>query len=282
MGFIADGFRYDEQAHEHYQRLGYCIFGQFLSQEGLARCRRELDRVMAGLRPGKPPEETVAVHQFERWLFDLATEGKILDMIERQVGPDIVLWSTHLLCKPPRTGQDIPWHQDAPYWNISGRLSGGVWIPVDDIGEDNGAMAILPGWHEHGVLPRKHSGKEFFHQEIDPASLPADREDTKVRYLLQAGQMAIHHPMMVHNSVQNGSTRWRRVIIMRYMAADGEMGAKDYDHYATGAVIPRTYYLVRGRDLLGRGLRRTPDVAQPQAEVHAKAEAKAQAKAELR
>jgi phytanoyl-CoA hydroxylase len=258
VSLLDDSFVYDDKAHDQYERLGYCIFPRFLSADGVIRCREHLEQVMNSLIPGFIPEQTVGAHQIEPWLFKLACEPKLLDMIERQIGPDIVLWASHLLCKPPRTGEDIPWHQDAPYWNVSGRLSGGVWIPVDDVAVDNGAMSIVPGWHDKGVLPRRHSGKDFFNQEIDPDVLPKDIDTIKVQYLLKAGQMAIHHPMMLHNSVKNGSERWRRVIILRYMAADGVMGEKDYVDYRTGNPMPRRYFLVRGRDLLGRGLARSP------------------------
>jgi hypothetical protein len=61
---------------------------------------------------------------------DLATQAAVLDMIEKQIGPNIVLWSSHLICKPPRSGMHVPWHQDTPYWNISGPLPGSIWLAL--------------------------------------------------------------------------------------------------------------------------------------------------------
>jgi len=218
-----------------------------------------VDDLLRRLRPCHSPEELIGLHQTEPWLLELAAEPRLLDLIEAQVGPDVVLWSTHLLCKPPRTGTEVPWHQDAPYWNVTGPLAGAVWIPLDDIDEDNGAMAILPGWHDKGVLPRRTQDGKFFSQEIDPSALPADVAARQVRYALRAGQMAIHDTMIPHTSVPNRSARWRRVIILRYMAAAGGMGEKDYVHPISGEAFARQYWLMRGRDVQHRGLKRLAD-----------------------
>ena len=100
---------------------------------------------------------------------------------------------------------------------------------------------------------------ELFSQEIDPDALPPDIDARKVEYRLRAGQMATHHTMIPHNSVPNTSDRWRRVLVLRYMAADGDMGPKTYADYRNGEPFERRYYLVRGEDVLDRSLRRGPD-----------------------
>lgn len=254
-------FRYTAADHDHYQRLGYCLFPRFLSAEAVTFGRRQIDGMLARLQPGRSPDEIYSAHQLEPWIFELATQPPILDMIEQQVGPDVVLWSSHLICKPPRTGRAIPWHQDAPYWNVSGNLSGAVWIAFDDIASDNGGMAVLPGWHNKGTLKVRERGTTFFNDEIDPSALPPDPEAVKVQYAFPAGGAATHHVMMPHNSIPNTSGRWRRVLVLRYMAADGVMGDKLYEDYRTGAKFPREFYLVRGEELSDRKLKRRPTYA---------------------
>ena len=153
-------------------------------------------------------------------------------MIEHQIWPNIVLWSSHFICKPPHTGQLVPWHQDAPYWNLKGCFACGVWIPFDDIDQDNGAMSVIPTWHRKGTLPTQ--GSKFltrFTKEIVASALPNDLEQRRVRYLMSAGQMAIHDAMIPHNSLPNRSHRWRRVLVLRYIAADGQFARKTYTNY---------------------------------------------------
>ena len=60
-----------------------------------------------------------------------------------------------------------------------------------------------------------------------------------------------------HNSIPNHSDRWRRVLAIRYMTATGDMGDKMYEDYRNGDPFPR-HFLVRGEDVLNRGLERSP------------------------
>jgi ectoine hydroxylase-related dioxygenase (phytanoyl-CoA dioxygenase family) len=43
------------------------------------------------------------------------------------------LYHDHLLVKEPRTKQVTPWHQDLPFYNISGTQNVSFWIPVDPV-----------------------------------------------------------------------------------------------------------------------------------------------------
>ena len=256
--FIDPSFRYDADDHHEYCEEGYRLFDSFLTPQALARCQAEIDRMLGELQPGRSPEDMISCHHQEPWMFELAREPQVLDMIERQVGPNIVLWSSHMLVKPPRTGNLVPWHQDTPYWNLAGRMAGGVWIAFDDVDSHNGTMSVLPGWHKKGELPRRQSGGVSFSEEIEPGALPADLETCSVQYQLRAGQMAIHDTMMPHTSTPNSSDRYRRVLVLRYMEAEGTVGPKEYEDYRTGEKFPRECFLVRGEDVGNYSLRRSP------------------------
>jgi hypothetical protein len=255
---IDPAYCYGEAEHRHFIEFGYCTFPKFLSPAGLAACQFQILRMLERLQPGRQPDEIISAHVRDRWIWELATQAPVLDMIERQIGPNILLWSSALVCKPPGAGRVIPWHQDAPYWNLTGKLAAGLWIPFDDVDASNGAMCILPGWHSKGELPRKKSADSLFTYEIDPLVLPVDLDQIKYQYNLPAGGLAIHDTMMPHNSLPNGSNRWRRVLVLRYMSADGTVGAKQYEDYVTGKTFEREAFLVRGEDLAHRGYRRSP------------------------
>lgn len=255
---MSEGFRYSEQHHAQYEKLGYCTFDHFLTPQAVLEIRGHIERMINSLQAGRQSDEIIAAHHQEKWLFELACEPRILDMIERQIGRDIALWSSALVCKPPQSGRVIPWHQDAPYWNITGRLAGGIWLPVDDADAENGAMCIVPGWHTRGTLARRKTNDNLFTEEIDPAALPPDVDKVKVQYNLKAGQAAIHDTMLPHNSLPNHSNRWRRVIVLRYMSADGDLPPKMYDNYRTGEKFSRERFLVRGHDVKNLGLRVSP------------------------
>jgi hypothetical protein len=257
---IHSDFHYGDAEHAFYLREGYCFLDPFLTAEGLAWCQQNLDAMLTRLQPGRNPEEILSAHQQEPWLWELATQPKVLDMVEKQIGPNIVFWASQCLCKPPRSGRPVPWHQDAPYWNISGNLAGGIWLALDDIGNDNGAMAVLPRWHKKGPLKIRERGGSWFKDEIDPSALPTNIDDLKANYYIKAGTLATHDTMIPHNSSPNLSDRWRRVIVLRYMDAGGVMGDKTFSDYRTGESFPRRFFLVRGQDVGNKELATSPFV----------------------
>jgi phytanoyl-CoA hydroxylase len=252
MEWIDPIFRHTQEDYRRYLRDGYTFLGKILTPFGVAAARENLGRMIRDLHTSLKPDEIYSAHQEEEWLLRIATSKPLLDVIELQIGRNIVLWSTHLICKPPRTGRSIPWHQDRIFWNTS-KLAGSVWIAFDDVDESNGTMFVLPGWHKL-ALKERDTGDEFFNKEIDPTVLPSNIESLQVGYFLESGEAAVHDPMMPHRSTPNVSAHWRRVLVCRYMKADGEMGAKEYPHYRTGKMFRRKYLLVRGGDVANRGL----------------------------
>ena len=255
---IRDDFSYGADEHTRYEQQGHVIFPRFLTDEALTECRGLIDEMLGKLQPGRATDDIINAHEQEDWIWHLATRPQVLDMIERQVGPNVVFWSSHLLCKPPGSGRHIPWHQDAPYWNVSGRFSGAVWIAFDDVDAANGAMCVIPGWHRKGTLPRRRTTDDAFTEEIDADALPDDVERAKLQYSFQAGGAAIHHTMLPHSSLPNTSDRWRRVLVFRYMAAGGRLAPKQHEDYRTGRPFQREFYLVRGADVANHGLKRSP------------------------
>ena len=105
--------------------------------------------------------------------------------------------------------------------------------------------------------PAGHRTGRLF-ADIDPAELPDSLSEVAVTYNLSAGQAAIHHVMMPHSSTPNRSEHWRRVLIFRCLDADRELGPGTYHDYRTNEPFEQVFYLVRGRDVNGKGLPRSP------------------------
>jgi hypothetical protein len=167
MDWVKPSLPYSEASHEHYVKNGYVFLGPTLTPEGLAAARANLDRMLQELHPSLKSTEIYSAHQQERWILDILTAKPLLDIIEKEIGPDIVLWSSQMLCKQPRSGKAIPWHQDLTYWNIGGRTTS-IWMALDDVDETNGTMYVLPGWHHHGPLERRRTEDDLFDEETAP------------------------------------------------------------------------------------------------------------------
>ena len=85
-------------------------------------------------------------------LFEWLLADEVLDFVEAFLGPDIVLWSSHFISKPPGDGKRVPWHEDSAYWNerLSEHEVLTVWLAIDDSTRENGCMRVVADSHRHG------------------------------------------------------------------------------------------------------------------------------------
>ena len=93
------------------------------------------------------------IHTRDPRLLEFLLSDAVLDLVEPVVGPDIGLWASHFISKPPRTGKATPWHEDSSYWN--GRVSTmagicTVWLAIDEATPENGCMKVIPGTQNNG------------------------------------------------------------------------------------------------------------------------------------
>lgn len=146
-------------------------------------------------------------------LYDIATDPRLLDVVEDLLGPDILCWASAILSKHPHDPKVVPWHQDAGFWALSPARTVTVWLAIDDADEDNSAMRFLPGSHKQGALAmRKTGGEAVFHKEI----AHADAMGAPFTNVLRAGQISLHADMLVHGSLANRSNRRRCGLTLRY------------------------------------------------------------------
>src|SRR5690606_14715765 len=58
----------------------------------------------------------------------------------------------HLLVKEPGTENPTYWHQDYPYYEVSGGKFASFWIPLDPVTRDSGTMRFVRGSHRWGKI----------------------------------------------------------------------------------------------------------------------------------
>jgi len=153
-------------------------------------------------------------------IWDLCNEPRILDLVQDLIGPNIICWATHFLCKMPHDEKAVPWHQDASYWHLSPSRTVTVWLAIDDADEENSAMQFIPRTHSLGHLEWRKSDKPFaLHQEI----VGAHALGAPVSNNLRAGQISLHADMLAHGSPPNRSGRRRCGLTLRYCPPDVEI-----------------------------------------------------------
>ncbi|HTT36064.1 MAG TPA: phytanoyl-CoA dioxygenase family protein [Burkholderiales bacterium] len=250
-----------DQELEHYREQGYVIPRYRLPAVLLDRLRRTVDQVLASYTDVAqedlanphmiPPSEGPQVNPF----LEAARHPPVLDMVQRVLGPDLILWITRLLCKPALTGREVPWHQDGEYWLMRPLATCSVWIAIDPVSTANGCMRFIPGSHNRQELYRHHV--------TDRANLVLDLEldrdqfdeSRAVNVELEPGQMSLHDVRMIHGSAANTSGQRRAALILRYMPATSHYdrslapkrsGNRPFD------IAHQPLWLVRGVDRCGK------------------------------
>src|SRR6202012_5739687 len=76
----------------------------------------------------------------------------------------------HLLVKEPRTRQRTPWHQDQPYYNIDGRMSASMWLPIDPVPRESSLEFVAGSHRGPWLMPRAfldHEARWFPEGSLD-------------------------------------------------------------------------------------------------------------------
>lgn len=159
------------------------------------------------------------------WLTDLVRDERLVGLASLLLDHPAVCFGCAYMVKPAGTGLPALWHQDGHPWSEGLGITEAVtlWIALDDVGPDNGAMEVVAGSHilpAHPIVAVEGQDGGFFGGGMD-AGLAAELVDpSAVRRLeLSAGDGSAHHPCVVHGSGPNWSGRDRRALVVRYRPA---------------------------------------------------------------
>jgi ectoine hydroxylase-related dioxygenase (phytanoyl-CoA dioxygenase family) len=118
-----------------------------------------------------------------------------------------------LLVKEPGTSERTPWHQDQPYWAVSGRQVASIWLPLDPVTKQS-ALQYVKGSHRWGAHNPHHFSDNRPYEDTGYPELP-DIDDPFGNYEilgwdLEPGDCLVFQAMIVHGSAGNSSLVSRR------------------------------------------------------------------------
>jgi non-heme Fe2+,alpha-ketoglutarate-dependent halogenase len=158
-------------------------------------------------------------HLLYTWLDALVHHSAILDAVESLLGPDILVWNSGFLVKPPRDPSFVSWHQDATYWGLEPMEVVSAWVALTDSTSENGCVRCLPGSHRLAQIPHRDSfAKNNMLSRGQAIQLDID-ESQAVFLQLGAGEMSLHHVRTIHGSEPNRSDTYRIGFIINYISA---------------------------------------------------------------
>lgn len=236
-------------ARQQYARDGYMLFPEVLDAALIEEAQRHVQWLMdrhPGIRPEQLGHTLVAEDPF--WV-RLIGDDRLLDIAEQFIGPNIALFASHYISKPPHDGQPVLWHQDGSYWPLEPMDVVTLWLAVDDSMPDNGCMRVIPGTHTLSLqeMRRRTDLANVLNSEIDPALVD---EAAAVDCALRAGGVEVHHPNIIHGSNANHSPRRRCGLTIRYIPTSTRITAENWPcaFLLRGEAVPGvTRYVPRPR-----------------------------------
>lgn len=241
----------------NYKNKGYVSPVNALSSSEAKEIRDEIEKIEKKWPEALEGINRNYIHLLSPVFNKVCLNKNILDAVESVIGQNILICGTTLFIKNPNEKGFVSFHQDAKYIGLEPHNWVTVWLAVTDANEHNGCMRMLPGSHkedlkyheqkfdENNLLTRGQTIQNISIEKTDPV-------------ILEAGQVSLHHPLIVHGSGLNQS-KDRRIgfVIQSYIGANVKqvLGrnsvqiARGKDDYNFHEKISRTKSLMNKDDI---------------------------------
>ena len=189
---------------DHYRNKGYLSPVSALTSSEAKEIRNEIEKIEKNWPGALEGINRNYVHLISPILNKVCLNKNILDAVESIIGKNILICGTTLFIKEKKEMGFVSFHQDAKYIGLEPNNWVTVWLAVTDTNENNGCMRMLPGSHKENL--------KFHEEKFDKNNLltrgqtikdvSLDKTDPIV---LKAGEISLHHPLIVHGSGLNNS-----------------------------------------------------------------------------
>ncbi|MBR0801196.1 phytanoyl-CoA dioxygenase family protein [Bradyrhizobium jicamae] len=203
-----------DRLHSDYERDGYLLVRNALSAEEMAPIQAQWNAARDGLRNGRVVDGMRRDNFYIHGLLpgpvgQVYKHPNVARIVNRLLGEDVALYINRLNVKDTSFNDSIHLHQDIPYFN-GGEQKMNVFLALQDINLNNGAMVYVPKSHELGILDRK---------TIDISAHP---ELEVLVPSLRPGDLVFAHINLWHSSVPNTQQTDRVLLQMIFQpATDG-------------------------------------------------------------
>ena len=159
-------------------------------------------------------------HLISPLLDEVTHNSKILDAVQSLIGKDILVCGTTLFIKNPKEKGFVSYHQDAKYIGLEPYNWVTAWVAITDSNEQNGCMRMWSGSHKEKIKDHKdtYDQNNLLTRGQTVQNVPIEKITPNI---LKAGQLSLHHPMIVHGSGPNKSNQ-RRIgfVIQSYIGTN--------------------------------------------------------------
>jgi phytanoyl-CoA hydroxylase len=223
-----------DEMRTHFYDQGYLVVPQVLNAtevrelqvvcDEFVETSRSLQESANGLElaPGHTPHDPRlrrinGAHRAHRLFQQMVTHHAIMGVATALLGPNVRFHHAKLTFKLAHHGEAVEWHQDWAFFPQTNDSMLEIGVCIDDVGEDNGPLMVIPGSHVGPVMDHHHNG--CFAGTVAASEL-RDKVESAVSMTGPAGSITVHHVRTLHGARRNTSDRSRRVLLLGYAAAD--------------------------------------------------------------
>jgi non-heme Fe2+,alpha-ketoglutarate-dependent halogenase len=193
-----------EQLRE-YEDLGFLHSIPILSPAEVACFRAAIEATCLAL--GGHVTRLDGPHLFFQWAWDLSTHPRVLDCMEQLIGPNILLKSTRLFYKFGNSSSFVGWHQDGITEALKDAYVPAIWLGLTPATAENGCLRVVPRSHRLGLIP--HADRPNPDNLTTQGATAQVGIDSPLDVVMRAGEMSLHHPLVLHASNPNQSAESR-------------------------------------------------------------------------
>lgn len=223
---------------DRYWQEGFIDGIEVLSAEEVKIHRAHLENAERAL--GHSLHYMSRVHTVLRSPFELATHPALVNLVEKIIGPDILLHNVTYIIKEPHTKNFASFHQDLTYWGFDGTEQVSAWLALSPATAESGCMRFIPGSHRAGLRDQV-TGDDPDNVLFQSQTIEDVNEEEVVYSTLLPGRASLHHGWAIHASGPNISDDRRIGLNVQYISPRMKQ-TKD----ASDSAI-----LIRGKDRYG-------------------------------
>ena len=200
---------------DQFNAEGYAIFRNVLDRELIQEASDHVDWLLQqnpGLRPEQLHNNLMTDDPF--WV-RLVGDDRLLDVAEQFIRPNIALFASHYISKPPFDGQPVLWHQDGAFWPLDPMEVVTLWLAIDHSTTENGCMRVIPGTQNLDLQVMEDAQEQAVLDKVVPAEFID--ESKAVDFVLAPGDVSVHNPNIIHGSKANLSPDRRCGLTIRYI-----------------------------------------------------------------
>ena len=216
---------------KRYERDGYAVVKNVVDKEIADEIKSHINWLVKKYPDTRPEAFHHDMLIRDPFIHHLLHQKKILDNVQKIIGPDIALFGAHYIAKKPFSGQPVGWHQDGSYWPLKPMNVVSVWLAGTHSDEHNACMRVIPGTQNKKLLkPSEMIKLDTKKYVLDLAIHPKDIDETSAENIvLDPGDMSIHNPFIIHGSNANISSSWRIGLTLRYIPTTTFVNRKNWE-----------------------------------------------------